>query len=192
MEIPTGYAAVQMPLAHTGFPRTAMLTWGVQDVGPSANPGALANTIFTPFNTRFQSLFDTDVTYGPVRVRVNYGSGPVDGVGTSVASGTAVINSSPANVAVLVKKVSALTPGRKGRGRFYWPWFVDDTVVDELGFLQAGYVSGHQTVFNSWLGDNIAANVPLVILHNTAGTPASVTSLIVENQVGTQRRRLGR
>lgn len=78
----------------------------------------------------------------------------------------------------------------------YLPWAITTTEGDEGGTLLGPTVTAAQakaTAFLSALGTN---TVPMVVLHDpgltAVGAPNPVTSLLVDNRVGTQRRRLGR
>lgn len=189
--VPPGYAEVILPMNHGASPRESVVVFGVQDNGPSSSPSSLCEEIWSTVEEHIIPLGDGSVIYGPIRCRVNYGGGPIPGVGTSSAPGDNTIACPPSNVAVLVTKNTA-EAGRKNRGRMYWPWFVEETSVSETGIIDSGYVSGHTTAFNAWQADLAIAGYDMVILHNDVGTPTTVSSLTCQSLVATQRRRLGR
>jgi hypothetical protein len=189
--IPAGYAQVGIPMRHDGLSHVAFVTFGVQDQVPSANPTELAETIWTPWNDNMVPITDTNVSVGPVHVQVNYGAGTLSGDGTSTAVGGSADNRPPPQVCWLGSKHS-LEPGRSGRGRMYMPFSVTDDSVDEVGVISGGTVDSFQAAVDALISDLSAAEVPMVILHNAAGTPAPVVSITVQSLVATQRRRVGR
>jgi hypothetical protein len=100
------------------------------------------------------------------------------------------------NVAVLVHKRTALG-GRKGRGRLFIPWAVADSNVDEAGIIVPATVVTMQTAVTSFLNGIITEGMNMVLLHSPDKSgvtvpPTTVSSLVVDGMIATQRRRLGR
>lgn len=78
----------------------------------------------------------------------------------------------------------------------YVPWCTSDTNVDEAGRIAPAEVTTLQSAFAGFRTALATASADMVILHNEGssapGAPDFVTSVSVDNIVGTQRRRLGR
>jgi len=126
------------------------------------------------------------------------GGDPLSVEGTVTFSTGAGGASLPSNCAVLFKKTSA-TGGRKGRGRFYLPWSVADSGVNDIGQIDPGDVPEYQALADSFLEDLASDSppAPMVILHDSEGagiepSPSVVLALTVDPLIATQRRRLGR
>jgi hypothetical protein len=102
--------------------------------------------------------------------------------------------STPPSVAVLVRK-STSTGGKRGRGRFYLPWCLATTSVDEAGNVASAAQANLQTKCDSFKSQLAATPsfMPLVLLHQVgSSTPSLITGLTVDGRVATQRRRIGR
>lgn len=197
---------VTQPLLSSAMARAAEIVYGVRD-DTNLSDQNIADAVQTAFNARFAPHFDSNVTIEPPTIRSGNGSATF---GTATASGAAVVggtvqNSVPPNVAVLMKKATGFG-GRKNRGRMYFPWYVDVTHVDEAGIIAGATVAALQTASTGFVADLTAAGVPFIIVNKTI-VPAvgsskayvsaytigpDVTSLTIEGQVATQRRRLGR
>jgi hypothetical protein len=161
-------------------------------------PDQVAQSVYTAATTTgsLLSRLDSGCTLGPVTVRLGQDGGEaLVGIHEIAANGGATLTSPPPNVAVLVHK---RTPrgGRRGRGRFFIPWFVGETDIDEAGVITPAQVNALSIaceVFRAALASNA---VPMVILHEDGktapGAPDLVSSLYVDRLVATQRRRLGR
>jgi hypothetical protein len=87
--------------------------------------------------------------------------------------------------------------GRKGRGRLFIPWAVADSNVDEAGIIVPATVVTMQTAVTSFLNGIITEGMNMVLLHSPDKSgvtvpPTTVSSLVVDGMIATQRRRLGR
>jgi hypothetical protein len=121
--------------------------------------------------------------------------------GTIPRNGTAATTMFPPNVAVLIKKRTALG-GRRGRGRMYFPWFLGEGDADERGSISAAVQANLSAACENFRLAIAAASgavpgTPMVLLHSTAPlgpavAPTPVIALVVDPLVATQRRRLGR
>lgn len=202
--IPPGYAELVIPHRHPLLARSALITMGIQlnDVPDFAgvNFMQLAYT-----DNVFAVLGDSQVIVGPSYVRVGQDGGEaltVTGTATYTGStGTsAAIN---AGQALLVHKLSS-RGGRRGKGRMYVPWVIEEGNVDDVGRLAPSTLSGAQGVMDDFLTAlNAVTEVDaMVLLHSPSGEgvanptppglPNVVNSLLVDAIVGSQRRRLGR
>lgn len=191
-----GYADVSVEMILTGMTRSAYLTFGVQPVDPDpADVVVEVNSAITAAGS-LQSRLDAQVTITSIRASVGQDGGAdlVYVLGTSIV-GQNNVSALPPNCAVLVHK-RTLRGGRRGRGRLFIPWCVSETNVDEAGLIATAEVTTIQTAMNVFRTALGSFNVPMVILHNpglsTMGAPDTVTSLVVDKLLSTQRRRLGR
>jgi len=200
--IPTGFAQVQLPLSHALSLRSALVTWGIDITDAAGDFVQVADDMPSVFGNAFGSEMASDVTIGPATIRVGQDGGDplaVEGSATTTASETAAI--APSSVALLVKKASA-TGGRRGRGRMYIPWIVQDAAVDEVGMIAGASLPTYQGDATAFFNDLAAGTTgdyvtPMVILHDSSGagpepSPSVVTGLTVDGMVANQRRRLGR
>lgn len=196
LEIPEGFAQCSLPFTHTGLGRKAVVTMAAATGAAGGDISAMCDDILASFNDLIVAFVDSEVVCGPVAASAGAAGGTtVPFVGTDTVTGGVTQASNPANVALLVQKLTS-DGGRSGRGRFYWPWLLADSVVNELGFIDGGVVTSLQTAFDSAL-DTLSTEPTapgMWILHQVgSGLSASaVTSLVVDNQIGTQRRRLAR
>jgi len=187
--VPNGYANVLIPAQHVSSARSAAITFGVQNLGSFASPSAIAGAVWAAFEPTLLVALDSNVSWGPIVVTANFGGDPITGVGTDFASGGSAIDSIPGNGALLVQKLSLLG-GRKNRGRYFIPWALQESDVDEVGVISLGTVSDHQDIQDDFLTALTTEDVPMVILHSGAGAPAGVAQLSVQGKIGTQRKRL--
>lgn len=189
MIVPAGFAAVAIPFSHDGLARRAFITFGVDfDVGMSS-PSEIGDAVMTALDDSWQSFVTTNVDMGPAQVSANFGGGPVSGESAITLSGGTGMQSIPSNGALLVRKSSILS-GRENRGRYYVPWCLEESDVDEIGIIDGTTRSDWQTGQDNFLAELTSNGVPMVILHNAAGSPATVSSLTVGPVIATQRRRL--
>jgi hypothetical protein len=106
--------------------------------------------------------------------------------------GTAVGETPPPNVTLLVRKGTALG-GRKNRGRIFAPAaLISESQIDKTGVVDPTYQGIVQDYWDNFLEAMGASDVPMVLLHSTPGLPTPVSSVTLENMVATQRRRLRR
>jgi len=200
--IPDGYAQVLVPLKHANLARSAACTFGVNMASWTESDQDLCDAICQAWETAWDEWLDSQVTIGPVVLRVGQSSGdPLTVIGTTTQAGANTDAQSPPNVALLVKKASA-TGGRRGRGRMYLPWTCQEDAVDEVGNIGGASLSAFQvsaSAFYTDLGTGVTGTdpSPMVILHDSSGAgvepgPSLVTALNVDSRIATQRRRLGR
>lgn len=193
--IPPGFVAFEVPIVHIATQRKAFITGGVDNNSGLTDPQAIANGIQNVITTTggLHTRLDSECTIGPVEVAIGQdGDPPILGIASTTVGGTAVGSVVTPNVAVLIKKRTALG-GRKNQGRWFLPWCLPENAVDEIGLISGSTVNGLQAAMNAVLAAATSANLPFVILHRTdPGVPPQVTALTVDNLVATQRRRLGR
>lgn len=154
-----------------------------------------ADLIGASFVASLGTFVDSSVTIGPVHMSYGQdGLDPVAVIGNTTWVGGRLLSSTSPNVAVLCKKTTALG-GRRNRGRFYLPWIVASTTINETGVVASSEVTSLQTKATLFKTDMAGAGAtsPMVILHQSGSTtPALVTALTIDARVATQRRRTGR
>jgi len=187
--IPSGYASCAIPAHHGGTSHVSYFTFGVDNNTGLTAPANVASAVWLAFHSTIRDAVDNSVEWGPILVSVNGGSGVVTGEGTDSDLGAAGLASIPMNSALLVAKQTA-TPGRAGKGRMYVPFALEESDVSETGVIDGTTVTDWQNIMDDFLLALAAEDVPMVVLHEGAGTPAVVTQLIVRSKIGTQRRRL--
>ena len=187
--VPDGYANVIIPATHSGSVRSAAVTFGVRNDLGALTPQNVADQVWDAFDANLRSLLDDGVTWGPIHVQLGTAGGILSGDGADSDFGGATIDSVLANSAVLVRKQS-LSPGRSGRGRYFWPWAAADNVVSEVGEWGAASVANFQSGQEDFLAALTSENLPMVILHSGTGTPVIVSALSTQSLLATQRRRM--
>jgi len=175
----------------TGTSVISYCVWGFQNAGPNPLITDIADDLLNIWGTELASIFDTECTMGPFDVLEPFGSGVLTALSSSDDAGTSVWDSMPPNNALLVRKVSS-TSGRRGRGRMFLPYSLPDAAVNQVGVIDGTSLGVRQSALNDWLTAMTTADYPLVILHNNASTPSTVTALQVDSMIGVQKRRLGR
>ncbi len=198
-----GLVLVTHHFKHAAMTREAVVTFAFNDV-TSTTAQQSADNLQALAADNFDNYLDSSAQL--MRTTTLKGNGSTSfTVGTSTAlprTGTNPISGAPPNTAVLVQKRTALG-GRKGRGRVYFPWSLNESEVDETGKIGVTYVSGFQNSMDAYLfgygGAMVIANrlydLPWTnparqLLAVTKG--AVVTALIVSNMAATQRRRMPR
>lgn len=197
--IPEGFAQITLPIRHVSQSREAVVTFGVEWTALLDLP-AECDAIMQAWIDNIGDLIDEGCIQGPVRAAIGSASGEnlqVAGTLTYGSPGTA--SKVPSNVALLVRKITG-RGGRRGRGRIYVPWLINDGEVDDVGVLTGVARGAFQVAFDAWLVQLAAAaptgpNAPMYVLHSSGGStspgsPNEVTDLVVDQLVATQRRRL--
>lgn len=200
--VPPGFAAVSLPLQHQLLARTAYITYGI-DVGDIAGASiAAANKQVANFVDSWGDELDDQVVVGPAILRIGQDGGdPLSVEGTETGTGDESSAMLPPNCALLMKKSSNLG-GRRGRGRCYIPWVVQEAAANDVGIIDPASLLVRNADADSWLAalaapDGGTPATPMVLLHSTSeisSTPAPslVIGVSCDSMIGTQRRRLGR
>jgi hypothetical protein len=192
LEIPSGYAHAMVSLQHSTLQRPAAITFGIDISDSSAGLSTICDVITVAVADNIR--LDNNVAVGPTTLTVTTGSG---GTGSITGAGQtpgqdAMTCPSPA-VAALVHKVTSRL-GRRGRGRMFIPWSLEEGEVNEAGTIDGAGIAAVQSGLNGFLAEMSSLSLPLVLLHNSEGvTPAAspdvLTALKLDSRVGTQRRR---
>lgn len=190
--IPEGFAQVLQRMRLGGADRDYLVTYGVSlESGASV---AMANSLHSAFALNWDDVLSDSYTMPGCIVREGTGSGdPITWESTNSAIVGAITSGVfPPNTAVLVKKTTA-SGGRRNRGRMFIPAVISEAGVNNSGQIDPAFLAARQTIADDFLDDTIGVTGVgnMVILHSEApSTPTTVTSLIVDQTVATQRRRL--
>lgn len=191
--IPLGFAQINWQFTGDQLPLGAEVTMGcdVSSFSGSAQTAAAAASLawrsnVMPVLNQGTVLVNTHVKFGPAA------TGEAGDDSTTLA-GTGANPGMTPNVTLLVHK-RTLFGGRAGRGRMFVPG-LQESSVDEKGILDSGTVTAAQTAFDGLLSDLGTSLLIPVLLHGAASPitiPSTITDLVVDAKVATQRRRLRR
>lgn len=173
-----------------------MVVLGLKVIG-APDPLDVAEELYSAWNTGWATA-DMDNSWTILGTQVTLGAGVDPGLSAEFpvnAAGGTNLSCPPPNCCILVKKTSAVG-GRANQGRMYVPaGYMAEGDVDE-----GGNISG--AAFSGWTGNNTAFLSAvqggtfmneLGILHELVpSAPTTVTSLVVQSKIATQRRRLHR
>jgi hypothetical protein len=188
--IPDNFAQVNLRFGGAGYPTGAEVTFGVSRSGFVGNTEDIAEAVRVAWDANLRPVTPELVTLLTILVK----EGPnVDGPSFELgvnAPGTGESEEVNPQSALLVQKRTA-GGGRRNRGRMYYPLTENDVTTG--GGILSTSLPAFQTGFTDFQGDLAAADLPMVILHNTSTpAPTTVTVLSVQPRAATQRRRLRR
>ena len=196
MATPLGYADVSVWITIATSTRPSAITFGV-DAGEQSVTEVF-NDVVASLQVSSGIRIKLANTAAFSRVRVALGTDDDEDLVYDAAMnqpGSHVVEVAPPNCALLVHKRTA-RGGRRGRGRLFMPWFLNEAKVTSSGMIDASEQVSLQTPFNVWFADLATRGIPMVLLHQGGDTPPGppnlVTSLAVDPMNSTQRRRLGR
>lgn len=137
------------------------------------------------------SVLGVDWAYEGVVASATTATGPVVSQHFQHVQGTSSQPTPPPNCTVLVRKNTA-KGGRENRGRLNLPsGRIEEASVDSAGFLTPAVVTALNTTMGLFKGSLDEQEVPMFLLHSDpAVTPTAITTLIVQPQLATQRRRM--
>lgn len=191
-----GFADVSLFVTHSTDPRPAAITFGVAADGKSASDIWTAVKDATNVSAGIKSKLANGAAFS--RIKVSLGQeDEIDLVHDMPVSipGTGAVGSVPPNVALLVHKRTS-RGGRRGRGRMFLPWSINEVKVADNGSIDAAEQVLIQACVTTWFTELNTRGVPMFLLHqegNTpTGLPTAVNSLAVDPLVSSQRRRLHR
>lgn len=200
--IPVAYALVLLPMRHSALARSAAITFGIGVSDAAGDNIQVADDMVTAFVNAWESELDSNVTVGPAILRVGQDGGePLTVEGSTTDTGAETGAMIPPNSNLLVKKQTA-RGGRRGRGRCFIPWVLQDAAVDEVGQIDGASLAVRQGDADTWL-DNLGAtgtgtyDTPMYLLHDSRGSgsepaPDVVTALTCPSLIAVQNRRIGR
>lgn len=183
-----------VPIKNEFLLRSAAITFGVHAPDSPVPVDEIADAVLANFQASFQVRIDPSVTVGPAILTFDQAPGQRGSIsGTDTFVGTRAGNNAiPPQIAAIVRKRTARV-GRPGRGRFYLPWCLDRDDVQENGLIDPTERDLLQASAEAFLDDLETASTRMVVLHDEgipgSTTPSAVTSLFVDPQSGTQRRR---
>lgn len=173
------------------------MTWGFQNTFDQSAQEC-ADAIAIQVSDNIDGVMSGQLNFADLAVKLgpdDEGPSAVSGMGS--VGGFAGVVTSP-QVSYLVRKLSQ-RGGRRGRGRMYFPGVAEATVGED-GLVTSVRRDALQVAFNTFLADLAAITLPMYLLHDPSGpdvanptgpgAPDEVTSLVVDNLVATQRRRL--
>lgn len=201
--IPANFAEVTFEFQHEAAQRPWAITYGIDMGNAPDDPQVCAlHQIEAWEDSTLKDRHDASITLASVTVRAGAGAGPgpIHEEPYGVAGGLPM-STPPSNLALLVKKISA-SGGRYNRGRNYWPGFLSEGDLDEVGLVGSAARAAIQTDMTAFLtalaapaGDASVNGTAMYILHDETSpvtTPTAVTSYIVDAVAATQRRRMRR
>ena len=196
--VPDGYGLVVHSILLNGDPEPMAVTYGIE-VEATADPQVVATecrNAFAPVMEQMSDQYRLNVT--EVLLQKGPSSVPPEvGINATQAIGTDNRPPVPQNTAFLIKKRSSVA-GRSGGGRFYLPGVVE-AAVDAIGQVEPVFLGLQNarlvTMKNALL--SAPQTNGMVILHDSLSAaavdpPHTVTSLVMDARVATQRRRLRR
>lgn len=186
--IPPGFALASLYFQLAEDAEMMATTMGI-DVASTGTTEAAA--INANMHTQYPAAgMLTGYSYRGCRLAVGQdGTPPVIIEAPDLIVGTAGGGPLPNNCALLMRKTS-LRGGRMGRGRMYWPPFcIGEGGVDGRGIINDATLADNQTRLSG-----VFDSVNKVILHDSdspgSHTPDAIVSLLLQRQIGTQRRRM--
>jgi hypothetical protein len=189
-EIPAGWGLARFHFLTPSGDGHAFNLWGIKNDTGLTDPAVIAETLFTTYQSHAFTHIASTVSFEDVRLVLNVGGTLSEGQSSHapVAGGGSADPISP-QVAVLVQKFTGML-GKHFRGRSYIAG-VDSAAFDStFSFLSSTAFTAFQTAFAGWYSQTVTDGTLLALLHrNPTVLPTLVTSLGVEQQVVTQRRR---
>lgn len=183
LNIPENYFEVSFVHSLVGSLRPLVTTLGLFYRGAIFNTDALAAS--DEWDSQLMPAISDQVTH--VNTVWRSAEGTVLEVGADTVGGNGGA-AAPPNVAYLVKKVTTL-PGRRGRGRMYIPGVIEGN-VNAVGVLSDPGLASIQGAINDLIEAEDVHGFTPFLLHNGATAPTEITTMVVQQLVATQRRRL--
>lgn len=191
MVIPESCAQINLKFTGTSVPLGAEMTFGVGRTG-FETPEEVKDAVMDAVSTSTIITLCTGATK-LTSVLVKLGPNATGAMAEFPAglSGVGASDTLPPNVALLIRKG---TPqgGRRAQGRMFLPG-IPEAATAHGGIVDPGYLSDAQSRFATLRAELIENTVPMVLLHSQdfGGLGAlPVTTLTVQPQLATQRRRL--
>lgn len=196
MTVGNGFANMTLVISRTGDIDPYTTSLGIQTTDPEGWDTTQMDTDSLAIANAVKPNITSLDTLSAIVWTVGTGVGDLEYVSATNAAGTLASASAqmPQNCCVLIQKRTG-TPGRRGRGRMYWPGLVESE-VDGVGTILASTVTRLTTMLNSWKA-TITASPQLgqpVLLHQEGITPtpgpSTITQFSISPVLATQRRRL--
>lgn len=193
MYIPDTFTNVRYVFSCAGIPEEMSFAHGIQ-----AGLGMdLEEQLQICYDAFWQNVFETEAgiyqgwTWLGVRGTKMVGGEPFVAEVNQTWVGSVAGQTPVVNTALLVRKQTA-TGGRKGRGRMYWPCFINaESTVNNAGFLEVSDHGNIQGRITDWYDAMVAGDcVPYLFHSDPADAATLITGFSLQSQVATQRRRL--
>lgn len=191
--IPVQFGIARWSFSLSGDPEPMVFTCGVEGA-TGVTTQAVSDVCYNAYVGAFPvGSTDNAYTFNGTSVSFHQPGGmQVATTGPARVGTNSSANPPPNNCALLVKKVTGFSD-RKQRGRFYLPnAYVDEASIDRRGFVVAGSVTTVQGWLNTFF--TTLTGGPTVIsariLHSDATSPTVISSLQLQSQMATQRRRM--
>ncbi len=189
MNIPPGFAQVNLNFNGTAAPRGAQVTFGVDNSSLDSGPAFIATTMLTQWASHMLAQQSSNITLASCRVKLGPNDTGLDAVVSLGTAGSVSAESVEPQVALLVSKVTA-SGGRQNRGRLFIPG-IPDVVFGSNGQVVGSALTAYPPILTDWLADIDTAGFPMVILHNSVeATPTPVVDLAMQLTCASQRRRI--
>lgn len=193
--IPPGYAQASLRLDLAGDPDPMYITFGI-DIGDAGGDlASVVDAIYDAGEAVIPTILSSAYVSPGVQLAVGQdGGGALTGYFAfdELIEGADTGTSCPQNTSYLIQKRTGRL-GRSGRGRMFVPGVVEG-MVGPTGLITDAQ---REAVTNGWQTflDSLALgtpSIPMVLLHAESLdlVPTLVTSLICDQKVATQRRRL--
>lgn len=191
--IPAGYGQATFVHQCAGVTKESVWTIGFKELSftSAAESAENAYNHFTTGDVWYNpDNFSNQWTFLGVRVTYVTESGIFTGQFLDPVVGGNSLAPVPINSAILVRKNTALG-GRKYRGRMFVPPFTPaEANVTASGVIGDSQRNSIQTTLNTATDAWNGTDVTLYLLHSDSTLPTEITSLAVQSQLATQRRRM--
>ncbi len=190
MEIPTGWAQINIVFEGLAAPRGAQVVYAAQRVtgGGIDNPQQAADFVRGAWQNEVMPNLVQALTLKEVRVKFGPNATGLDATSTSGQAGGVVQPAEAPQVAALIRKITA-QGGRQGKGRMFLPGIPESAV--QGGALNTATIDAINAFMLDLLNVHNAVQFPVALLHAEAlVSPYIVLAFQTQSIVATQRRRI--
>lgn len=186
MIIPAGFGQVTWIMGGDGLPLGGVCTLGFQNAAGDTASEAATKCAFH-WADQIMPELSQDVTLLSAKVKLGpNATGPEATIG-HVEAGHQIDSAVPPNVAILVRKLTALG-GRSNRGRMFVPGLPDPDVLG-TGIIATTPHTALEGAFDNLFAALTFEELIPVLFHTESSDPTPLLSVTVEQRVATQRRR---
>jgi hypothetical protein len=194
VDIPVGYAQVNLLFTGPSLPYGAQATFGVDHSASSMTPAQVAEEVFDQYGAaQVYNGIAIGVNLSGVLVKFGPNTTGPSAIHSDTWNGQATGGAAAPNTSWLIRKITALG-GHAGRGRMYLPGVPEEDIDDNGNIVSASREALEGDV-GSMMAALVLANLDPVLLHaegSPISTPTLITGWSVDTRVATQRRRLRR
>jgi hypothetical protein len=195
LAIPVGYCLGVITHSQPFGNQTQLITIGFGAPSAVTDPNEIAELLYTAY-TGATSLWQPSKVADSSRLvgtKIYWQDEPDLKLGEYLLSSDGTRSAQPPSpqVCAIVKKRTAGV-GRRYRGRFYLPAsFLSASTVGPSGIIDTTPLNDLNARAEVFRGNMVTQDMAPVLLHTESPfTPTPITSMPVENMIGTQRRRL--